>query len=89
LLAAVENDSVYIFQIEDGRLSLSETYKVNGIVDWIAWLGSNNELLVLEYSGNGGYVISRATNSLSSLTKAQEEFFQSQYHDSMFIFTVP
>jgi len=89
LLASVENDNVLVFQIVDGKLSLLESHKVNGVVDWIAWLGNNSELLVLEYSGKGGYVVSRETGSISPLTEAQEEFFRSQYHDSMFMLILP
>ena len=89
LLATVDNGKVSVYQIKNSRLILSESYEIDMVLDWVTWLDNNNELLVLEYSDKGGFIISRETGLMSSLTKAQLEFFQSQIHDSMFVFVIP
>lgn len=88
LLAAVDRDKTFVFQIKDGKLILIETYKVGGSLDGVAWL-NNNDLLVLDGKDEGGHIISRWTGLVSPLAEAQNRFFESHSGAFAFIFSIP
>jgi WD40 repeat protein len=90
-LAVVDHtDTVSIFQIKTGKLSLVKTYKVGGSLNQVAWLGNNNELFVLDYDDPGdGHIISRQTGMVSPISEAQSNFFRSPGNAFMSILNIP
>jgi WD40 repeat protein len=85
LLASADDNKVNILKVNDGNLTLLESYQSGDSVVWLEWI-NNNEILFFNY--NGGYIITREVGSIMPLESKQESIFYPKRYDSAVI-TIP